>query len=59
MPEEYFIEFNTEINPGKLEGIRVRLDVVTIEDLEKDLHLDLFNHPLYSSLVEYVKNNPL
>jgi hypothetical protein len=57
--QEYFISFDTKINPGKLEAIRVRIDNVTIEDMQKPLAINLCEHPLYSDLVDYVKSNPL
>ena len=56
--EEYFISFDTKINPGKLEAIRVRLDNVTITDMEKRLNIGLKDHPLYSDLERYVLGNP-
>ena len=57
-PNEYFISFDTKINPGKIEAIRVRIDVVTIEDMQKKMNIDLCNHPLYSDLKKYVESNP-
>jgi hypothetical protein len=57
-PGEYYISFDTKINPGKLEAVRVRIDVVTIEDMKKDLPINLCDHPLYSDLKKYVKSNP-
>ena len=57
-PGEYFISFDTKINPGKLEAIRVRIDVVTFEPTNEPLHIDLCNHPLYRDLKEYVRMNP-
>jgi hypothetical protein len=56
--EEYFISFNTEIEPGKIVATRVRIDQVTIADMDKPLHIDLSCHPLYSDLEKYVKGNP-
>ena len=57
-PTEYFISFDTKINPGKIDAIRVRIDVVTIEDMNQKMAIDLCNHPLYSDLAKYVRNNP-
>ncbi len=57
-PNEYFISFDTKINPGKIEAIRVRIDVVTISDMKAVINIDLCNHPLYSDLKQYVKSNP-
>ena len=54
---EYFISFDTKINPGKIEAVRVRIDVVTIEDMEQKMDIDLCNHPLYSDLKRYVEAN--
>ena len=55
---EFYISFDTKINPGKLEAVRVRIDNVTITDLEKSLNLGLCDHPLYSDLQKYVLANP-
>ena len=57
-PTEYFITFDTKINPGKIEAVRVRLDLVTIEDMNQKMAIDLCSHPLYSDLAQYVRNNP-
>ena len=56
--EEFYIAFDTKINPGKLEAVRVRLDIVTIDDLDSQLSIGLCNHPLYSDLAKYVRANP-
>lgn len=59
LDEGYFISFDTRINPGKLEAIRVRLDIVTIdeEQMNVPMKINLCDHPLYSDLVAYVKAN--
>ena len=57
-PTEYSISFDTKINPGKIDAIRVRIDVVTIEDMNRPMRLDLCDHPLYSDLAKYVRSNP-
>ena len=57
-PGEYFIQFDTKINPGKVEATRIRIDVVTISDMEKPLQIDLCNHPLYRDLAAYCAMNP-
>lgn len=56
--EEYYIDFDTRQQPGKLQAVRVRLDLVTITDMKKELRVDLCNHPLYKELKRYVKENP-
>jgi hypothetical protein len=56
-PGEYFIDFNTQIEPGKLQAVRVRIDLVTITDMEQPLAIDLCNHPLYTELRKYVEAN--
>jgi hypothetical protein len=56
--QEYYIDFNTQIEPGKLQAVRVRIDLVTITDMEKPLAIDLCEHPLYAELQRYVKANP-
>jgi hypothetical protein len=32
--------------------------VVTIEDMNRPMRLDLCDHPLYSDLAKYVRSNP-
>lgn len=56
--EEYFIDFNTKIDPGKIQAVRVRIDLVTITDMEAPMRIDLCDHPLYEELQRYVKGNP-
>jgi len=57
---EYFIDFNSKINPGKLQAVRVRIDLVTIEqkDFDKPLNLALCDDPLYEELQKFVLANP-
>ena len=55
--QEYFIDFNTLIEPGKLQAVRVRIDLVTITDMNKQLNVALCNHPLYKELKKYVLAN--
>lgn len=56
---EYFIDFDTKINPGKIQAVRVRIDLVTIDKDDKTpLAIDLCDHPLYSELKDYVRANP-
>ena len=59
MENEFYITFNTKINPGKLEAVKVTLENVTITDMNKPLAINLRDHPLYRDLVEYVKANPI
>jgi hypothetical protein len=55
---EYFIDFNTKINPGKIQAVRVRIDLVTIEKSDdRPLAINLCEHPLYPELKAYVKAN--
>jgi hypothetical protein len=55
--EEYFIDFDTKSNPGKIAAVRVRLDLVTITDMNAKMRVDLCQHPLYKELKNYVKMN--
>jgi hypothetical protein len=55
---EYFIDFNTQINPGKLQAVKVTIELVTIEDMDVPMRVDLCLHPLYRELKKYVKANP-
>jgi hypothetical protein len=54
---EFFIDFNTKQQPGKIQAVRVRLDMQTIEDMEKPLNIALCDHPLYPELKNYVRAN--
>jgi len=56
--EEYYIDFNTTQEPGKLQAVRVRIDLVTITDMDKPLSINLCEHPLYKELKRYVQSNP-
>lgn len=58
--QEYFIDFNTKISPGKLQAVRVLIGLVTIagEDLDRPINIALCEHPLYDELQKYVKANP-
>lgn len=56
--EEYFISFDTQINPPHIEAVRVRIDNVTLRDMNLGLRLDLCDHPLYEDLKRYVRANP-
>jgi hypothetical protein len=55
IPPEYYINFTTQ--EGKLEGIRVRVDMQPIS-MNQKVRIDLCNHPLYKELESYVKDNP-
>jgi hypothetical protein len=56
-PKEYFISFDTKIDPGKVVATRIRIDLVTITDMDQPLAINLCDHPLYSDLKDYVKSN--
>ena len=56
--EEYYISFNTKINPGKIEATKVTLGLETVTDMNKQMKINLCDHPLYKELQEYVKLNP-
>jgi hypothetical protein len=36
----------------------VRIDLVTVEDMNTVMAINLCDHPLYAELQEYVKGNP-
>ncbi len=58
--EEYFIEFFTEsggAKPHTIDGIRIRIDMVNITDMNAKFRVDLCDHPLYPNLKKYVKKN--
>ena len=68
---EYLIDFDTKIMPGKIQAVRVRLDLVTISDMDhpsttwtaiwmrgrNKQAIDLCDHPLYEELQRYVMAN--
>ncbi len=54
----YFIDFNTQIEPGKIQAVRVRLDMVTITEMDQPMNINLCEHPLYKELKRYVEANP-
>lgn len=54
---EYFIDFDTQIDPGKIQAVRVRIDLVTIRNMDSQFRVDLCAHPLYTELLRYVKAN--
>lgn len=56
--DEYYIEFDTKSNPGKIEAIKVGIGLETIVDDKRVLNIALCDHPLYRHLWEYVKMNP-
>lgn len=57
-PNEFFIDFNTNSGPeGGLSAVRVRLDLINIEDKTQPLNIALLDHPLYRELTRYVMNN--
>ncbi len=57
---EYFVNFNTKAQPGKVEAVRVRIDYATIDEraMHVPFRIDLCEHPLYRELIQYVKANP-
>jgi hypothetical protein len=54
---EYFIDFNTQIQPGKIQAVRVRLDLVTVSNMNVPMDISLVEHPLFSELRKYVAAN--
>lgn len=56
--EEFYIDFDTQSEPGKLGAVKVAIGFETITDLDKPLNIALCQHPLYSKLVDYVRMNP-
>lgn len=54
----FYIDFNTKNNPGKLEAVKITIEMETITDMERKLNVALCDHPLYKELARYVKANP-
>ena len=55
--DEFYIEFDTKTEPGKLGALKVGIGYETITDMERPLNIALCEHPLYSRLVAYVDAN--
>lgn len=55
----FYIEFDTKEYEPFLKAVRVQLDAEMIRDLNKQLPVNLSDHPLYPALVRYVLNNPI
>lgn len=53
----YYIDFNTTQEPGKLQAVKVTIELVTITDMNAEMHIDLCEHPLYKELQRYVRVN--
>jgi hypothetical protein len=51
---EFFIEF-FKGKKGTADAVRIRIDMVRIEDLETPLPINLYDHPLYSNLLRYIE----
>ena len=54
----YYVDFDTKSKPGKLLAVKVSLDKVTIDDLNKSLAINLCEDPMYAELERYVLSNP-
>lgn len=57
-PNTFYINFNTEADVGKLQAVKVTIELEKIVDLERTLNVALADHPLYPELQQYVKANP-
>jgi hypothetical protein len=55
--DEFFIDFDTEIEPGKIQAVRINISLVTIRNMEKPINIALCSHPLFKELKRYVKAN--
>lgn len=54
----FYINFYTRIYPGKLQAVKITIEVEIIEDMRRLLALNLCDHPLYQELEQYVLGNP-
>jgi hypothetical protein len=56
---EYYIDFNTKIDPGKIQAVKVTLELVTIgpDRMNEPLAINLCEDPLYKELKQYVEAN--
>ena len=56
--KEYFVAFFTKDCPdGTIDAVRVRVDMVRQEDMNKEMSINLCDHPLYAELRKYVEAN--
>ena len=55
----YYIAFDTKDMAPHIKATRVSLDTELIRDMNKQLPINLSDHPLYPQLVKYVQNNPV
>lgn len=56
---KFYIEFDTKEFEPFLKAVSVTLSVELIRDLDKQLSINLCDHPLYPALVRYVQHNPV
>ena len=59
MDNKFYIEFDTKEFEPFLKGISVTLQSELIRDLNKQMPINLSEHPLYPALVRYVQHNPV
>lgn len=57
-PGEYFIDFNTKIDPGKIQAVKITIELVTVTRMDAPMAINLCEHPLYPELKRYVEANP-
>lgn len=57
-PNTFYIDFDTESNPGKIGAVKVTLEYEEIADMERPLNIALPSHPLYPQLLRFVAANP-
>lgn len=58
MAKKYYIEFNTKDMPGRIKATTVELGIDIIRDMNKQLSVNLCDHPSYTILEQYVLANP-
>lgn len=56
--DTFYVSFDTESQPGKLEAVKVTVNLETITDLKRGLSINLCDHPLYRFLHKYCTANP-
>jgi hypothetical protein len=56
--KEYYIDFDSKSKPGKLVAVKVTVQKVTIDDMNKSLPINLCEDPLYAELERYILSNP-
>jgi hypothetical protein len=56
--KRYYVDFDTKDMAPRIKATYVEIGVDVIRDMDKQLPINLCDHPLYAQLARYVQNNP-